>query len=840
MDRAFPDERKTPMTPPSGSPAPGEESRPSWKIHLGIFLVSMAVLALEVLQTRLFSLMLWHHVTYFVVTITLLGFAASGTAMAIFPVLYRGRAAAKASLYGLLFAVTTYLSLRLLGALRPQTLGGSWSSVDVAALFFSYFYLVIPFFFAGLSIGVLLKEMTSRAGILYAANLAGSGVGCFLFVLVITPLGGAAVTLLTATLGALGALALAWEDRGRGIRAAAAGTALLMAGLTTAAYFSPEKVLPVPVAKSKLLAKELSLGKKIERTLWSPLCRIDVLPVDSEEKRVYQDGDAPTTIWSGKKASSFPYDSYFYSLGYQALEGTHPDVLVIGPGGGIDVENALHYKARTIYAVEINGVTMRMVRRDYRGFSSRGRRWAVFDFPQVRPIVSEGRSWVRRSPLRFDLIQMTGTDTYAALASGAYVFSESYLYTVQAFREYLSHLKEDGLVTVLRFRFEPARESLKLASIAAKALKDLGVKDPGKHILVVNITIPLTAAQQRLIGIPAMLYAVTMVKRSPWTEAQLDTYRSWIARESGKGFLARIGWAPAAGGKKAEGDREYRDFFAAAAAGKEADFYARYPYDVAPITDDNPFFFKFHKWSALLEGKTQVGKMDYEALAGRDPIGLKILLSLLVFVTLAVLVLVILPLFFLPKRGGSPQKGRVFVYFFGIGLGFIFAEVSSLQRFVLFLGHPVYSLTVVLFSFLLFMGLGSFVSQRGKARTGSLLKGALALVLLFLALHVFLLPRLFLAFLPASEGVRMVVAVLAIAPLAFFMGFAFPLGLRITGRLGGGLVPWAWGVNGAASVIGSVLAVILAMAGGFTLVLGLSTLFYLAALLFSPRPGQWT
>ncbi len=820
------------LPPPAEGP-----SQASWKVHLGIFLVSLAVLALEVLQTRLFSLMLWHHVTYFVVTITLLGFAASGTAMAIFPALYRGRAAAKASLYALLFALTTFLSLRLLGALRPQTLGGSWSSVDVAALFFSYFYLVIPFFFAGLSVGVLLKAMTSRAGVLYAANLAGSGVGCFLFVLVITPLGGPAVTLLTAFIAALGALALAAHDGGKGVRRLSLGGTLLFLALTLAAYERPDAVLPVPVARTKLLARELSLGKKIERTLWSPLCRIDVLPVDPEEKRVYQDGDAPTTIWSGKKASAFPYDSYFYSLGYIPLKGTHPDVLVIGPGGGIDVENALHYGARRIYAVEINPVTLKMVRRDYRAFSARGRKHPVYEFPQVRPVASEGRAWVRRSPFRFDLIQMTGTDTYAALASGAYVFSESYLYTEQAFEEYLEHLKKDGIIAVLRFRFEPARESLKLASIAARALEDEGVRDPGKHILVINITIPLGPAQEKLIGIKEMLYAVTLVKRSPWTAAEIALYDRWIRAVDGKGFRARFGFAPAAAGKKARGDKEYLDFFAAAAAGKEADFFARYPYDVTPITDDLPFFFKFHKWSTFLEGKEKVGKLDYEALAGRAPIGLKILLSLLVFVSLAVLVLVILPLFFLPRRGGSPQKGRVFTYFFGIGLGFIFAEVASLQRFVLFLGHPTYSLTVVLFSFLLFMGLGSLVSQGRRIGSTAPLRRALGLVILFLLLHVFLLPRVFQAFLPSPEGVRMLVAVTTIAPLAFFMGFAFPLGLRITGGIGEALVPWAWGVNGAASVIGSVLAVILAMAGGFSLVLGLSTLFYLAALALPPEPA---
>ena len=826
------------MTHPTSTPPRGELPGATWKVHLGIFLVSLSVLALEVLQTRLFSLMLWHHVTYFVVTITLLGFAASGTAMAIFPGLYRGRAAAKASLYALFFALTTFLSLRLLAALRPQTLGGSWSSVDVAALFFSYFYLVIPFFFAGLSVGVLLKAMTSRAGALYAANLAGSGVGCFLFVLVITPLGGAAVTLLTAFIAALGALALAWEDGGRGIRGISLGGAALFLALTAAARFSPEGVLPVPVAQSKLLAREISQGKKIERSIWSPLCRIDVVPVDPEEKRVYQDGDAPTTIWSGRKAAAFPYDTYFYSLGYLALQGIRPDVLVIGPGGGIDVETALHYRARSVYAVEINPVTLEMVREDYRNFSARGRKYAVFEFPQVRPVASEGRAWVRRSPLKFDLIQMTGTDTYAALASGAYVFSESYLYTEQAFREYLEHLKKDGVVAVLRFRFEPARESLKLASIAAKALRDMGVRDPGSHILVVNITIPLGPAQKKLIGIDEMLYAVTLVKKSPWTAAQVARYGKWISWVDGKGYSARFGFAPAAGGGKPKGDKEYLEFFAAAAAGGLAGFYEGYPYDVEPITDDRPFFFKFHKWSSFLGGKEKVGRLDYEALAGRDPIGLKILLSLLVFVSLAVLVLVILPLFFLPGGGRSPQKGRVFIYFFGIGLGFIFAEVASLQRFVLFLGHPTYSLTVVLFSFLLFMGLGSLASQAGRARNTAPLRTALGLVLLFLLLHVFLLPSLFRTFLSSPEGIRMLVAVFVIAPLAFFMGFAFPLGLRITGGLGGRLVPWAWGVNGAASVIGSVLAVILAMAGGFTLVLGLSTLFYLAALLLPPEPAR--
>ena len=464
----------------------------------------------------------------------------------------------------------------------------------------------------------------------------------------------------------------------------------------------------------------------------------------------------------------------------------------------------------------------------------------------MAPIASEGRAWLRRSDAAFDVIQMTGTDTYAALASGAHVFSESYLYTVEAFQEYLDHLTPDGVAAILRFRFEPPRESLKLAAIAARALKSRGADDPGAHILVVNITQPLSREHQALFGMDRIRYAVTLMKRSPWKAEEIELYGRWreeINRDltdpvRSMGFFATEGFSPAAGGKPASGDREYLDFFAAAAAGREQDFFRGYAYDVSPATDDKPFFFKFHRWSDVLGGPRSGEKIDYEALAVRDPIGLRILLALLLLVTAAVLLIVLLPLAFLRRRGPAPQKMRVFVYFFGIGLGFIFAEIAALQRFVLFLGHPTYSLTVVLFGFLFFMGLGSLATRGLALRSRIPTRLALGGVLALLLLHGLFLPAVFRECLHLPEAGRMAVAALCIAPLAFLMGFAFPTGMGITDRVAPGLVPWAWGVNGAASVTGSVAAILLAMAGGFTLVLALAGAAYLSALILVPDPSR--
>jgi spermidine synthase len=876
-------------------------------------LISVATLAVQVLQTRLFSVMLWHHLTYMVVTVTLLGFAAGGSLLAVWPRLGRlgGDPRIAVSVCCSLFGLTLIAAFALLAHSPLDTLDIEQDRTKYFWLFLRYAWLVVPFVFAGLAIGSALQQFEASVHKTYFWNLLGSGLGGFLFVLLIRPLGGPGCLFLFASLGGLaGLLAL------HGARSPAArvlGLAALL--LWPAALAWPqarEGLVPVHPARSKALAtfdgfyREVASALRAQdpayppleaahrTTRWSPLCRLDTLPfpqqpqhaeldrrdpADAPRKQihVFQDGDAPTVIWSRGYARSVDYDATFYGLGYRLVR--QPAVLIIGPGGGNDVELALHHDARAVTAVEINGDTLAMVRREFGAFTGH-----VYERPRVTAVHSEGRSFLRRSGGTYDLLQMSGTDTYAALTSGSYIFSESYLYTEEAFDDYFAHLSERGVVSVIRFNFEPPRETLKLVATAARALRKLGVPDPRRHVLVVH-QVDRQAQRfaeevvrqgpperlERLRGFvdlmihEPMRYAWLAFARTPFTAADVAAVRAALpALNRNPDVQHSFAWAAAApdapaasrpedggaGGGTTRGD--YARFFDAFAAGPaaEARFYDRYPndaltpdakpslyrYDVRPASDDRPFFFHFHRWGDVWRGLSVASAAGYVALTGSEPIGLYVLAALLIQTLLATLLLVILPLFrlgFRPPPGGS-SRARILAYFAALGIAYLLVEITTVQRFVLYLGHPTYALTWGLAAFLVCSGLGSALAGRlGLARRGAAL-AALAVVALLLA-HALWLPAFLHATLDASDAARVALMVAAIAPVAFLMGMPFPTGLKLLGSDARGTIAWAFGVNGAASVLSSIVAIVLAMQAGFSVVFLVAAALYLLAAATVPR-----
>ncbi|MBK8978222.1 MAG: hypothetical protein IPM29_20145 [Planctomycetes bacterium] len=862
------------------------EARAGRGMLLAVFLISAALLAVQVLQTRLFSVMLWHHLTYMVVTITLLGFGAGGALYAVFPAIGRigGHARISVALCCSLFSLTLIAAFSILGHDPTDTLDIEQDRSRYFWLFVNYAYLIVPFLFAGLGVAIALQEYRGSVHKIYFWNLLGSGVGAFLFLLLVRTVGGPGCLFLFASLGGVAALSALTGGLPR-----AALPARVLAVLATAiwplALIFPGNaagVVPIQPAASKALTSSRDLYElqaqlerqrdptfplpdpRFDRTIWSPLCRLDTLQPpqsrDAVEKdrdepaadprvqvHVFQDGDAPTVIWSNSFARDYAYDQSFYGLGYRLVET--PKVLVIGPGGGNDVETALHYGAREVTAVDINGDTLAMVQDEV--FS---KLTDVYSRDKVTPVHSEGRSYLRRSGQKYDLIQMSGTDTYAALSSGSYIFSESYLYTVEAFEDYFDHITDDGVVSIIRFRFEPPRETLKLVATAAEALRHRGITDPRRHFLVVNqenrgpvtyaaLLGQLAAAGNQLAKEMAprferyypepLRYAVALMRLEPFTEQDVATIRAALAPMAVPDVSHELYYAAGFGDADSN---EYHGLLTAAASGPEAleKFVSDYAYHIEPATDDKPFFFNFGSWSDV--DPTSSGAGDYETIAGREPIGLYILLAMGLQTILATALLVLVPLLRLRRhapRGSS--RLRVFTYFTALGLAFLLVEISSLQRYVLYLGHPTYSLSIGLASFLVFSGLGS--ATAGALRLGRVGAAiAAALVVLGLIASAYLLPDLLVSTLAYDETSRVLIAIATIAPLAFFMGMPFPTGLRLLAGEARGVIAWAFGINGSASVVASILAIVLAMEFGFSLVAVVAAALYLLAALTVPQP----
>jgi hypothetical protein len=466
----------------------------------------------------------------------------------------------------------------------------------------------------------------------------------------------------------------------------------------------------------------------------------------------------------------------------------------------VDVQNALALGARRVTAVEINPVILDLVTHRYRD-----RVGGVFSDPRVRTVRDEGRSYVARSRERWDVLQITLIDTWAASASGAYSLSENYLYTTDAMRSFLEHLKPGGLLSITRWYYETPR----LTSLVRAALTRLGVRDPSRHVVVLE----------------ERLRSLMLAKREPFTPGEAAAIRAFASR-SGARILQHDPLSPS--------DSSFYGAFLG--AGDPRRFYAATDFALSPVSDESPFFFQMTRWSRVRLSALGrfTGRAFLEPLA--LPVGQIALLAALALALLLSLALLAVPL----AARAVPRQGRWrwLGYFFGLGVGYIAVEVVLMQRLALLLGHPTYSVTLVLFAILLFSGLGAAWSDARRASAQAQAMPLLVALLAALAFVAFALPALTPGWLAHPFPARVALALAVVAPLAFLMGMPFPLGVRALGPSGSARLPWGWAANGCGSVLGSVGAVLGAMVSSFAAVLVGAALVYAGALaLLARAPG---
>lgn len=849
-----------------------------------LFLVSAGLLLFEIALTKIFSIILWYHFGFLVISIALLGFATSGVWLALNPgVLERGP--------GLLARLCGWsaLSTAVVLWLVIHTDVDAFSVIadrNEGGLLFQVLVLLVPFFFLGAAVSATLTLHRERAGPVYSANLLGSGAGCAVAIVLFDGFNLSApdAVLAAALLMACAGLCYAAADGGSGARVPAAAVALLAAafgwgGRSAALHLAAPKSKPlhhverfdreqhpqaidlpdgttavftdyrvegevasyrtpheewrsVPLAELPRDAEgriALRPASLVEFTEWTSLSRVDAFTWPSAE--------GPWGLWGLSSAWNGPYppqkgitiDSWAmtnvmaWGGGERGEQGEPPEILeylpaslvhrirpgaeilCIGAGGGMDLLTAKRFGARRIVGVEINPGVVRAARSvlDFQG--------GLYDparHPEVAVHVAEGRHFLERDPERYDVVQLSGVDTASTTQAGAFSLSENFLYTREAFRTYLEHTREGGLVTLTRWVLPDSegypREELRLFVLAWSALADLGIADPGRHIYLVE----------------SNGFSVVLFGREPFTEAELATLDATSAEKRfthlyhpahPSAFLHPITREPAP---------NQFDLFAAA-ADKEA-FLDAYPYDVAPPRDDRPFFFETSRFRRLLRRES-----FFNPLGGVTAHGiLALLLALLAGVAW---LFVIAPL----RRLGAGRGKRLaplLAYFGALGLGFILVEVVLAQKFILYLGSPLYALAVVLFSVLLFSGIGSALSGRVREP-----RRALAVVVVLALAYPWLCDALFDATLQLPTPARIAIAVLLLAPLATAMGMPFALGIGRIARGPSALVAWAWGINGYTSVVGSVLTVVLSIAIGFNAVVWIGALVYAAAWLTAPK-----
>ena len=775
---------------------------PEKDLLAGLAFTSFAALLLELALTRLFSVVLFYHFAFLAISIALLGLGAGGVSAYL---LKSRLARIDTRLLAARLCLTN--AAVVVGVLEivlhvPVALQVSWANFGrLTAL---YLAAAIPFFLTGILFAIVFARETQRIPRLYGADLCGGALACLAVVPLLNWVGGPNVVLVAgATMAAAGAI---WAGSHAQRRNAALLTLALLA-LIGANYSGG--LLDVVYAKGRFREPG-----RMEFARWNALSRVEV-DREGGAKVVVIDADASTYIMNAEVARwhETEWEKDLMSAPPALANVLRPqgEFAIIGPGGGVDVLRAIANGSPSVTGIEINPIiATTIMRQRYADYSQH-----LYDRPDVHIQVTDGRSFLRSTPQQFDVVQMTLVDTWASTAAGAFALSENNLYTVEAFREYFNHLKPDGMIAITRWEFRHPREALRVVAVAMEALHGLGVAHPERNFIV--------ASQGSLEedGIPV----VVLAKKTPFTDAEEDAVNAHLDKYPQLEPL----YLPSDPGNNA--------FSAMIASNDPYGFARAYAYNTAPVTDNAPFFFFTLKPGQILGEKGLSRNIDWKV-----NLGVLVLLLVLLISFVAVLAFLILPLAL--GSGKGRQSALPLLYFVAVGLGYILVEIAFIQRFVLFLGHPTYALTVVIFLLMLSSGAGSLSSRLWLPQTNS---GwvPLLLVIVTLLADVFFLPSRLTALVGMGFGYRLLVSGILLAPLGFVMGMPFPTGLRAlaalpapefpAGQTGSdNAIEWAWAMNAAASVLGSVLAMVIAIQFGLTVTLACGAAAYVMALLLMP------
>jgi len=771
-------------------------TEPGRYTYIGLFLTTLSLLQLELFLTRIFSVTMWYHFAFMAISLAMFGLAAGAVLVEIIKT--KAKPNTTLTRTALLFAFSSAVCFvaQLYIEVNPDR--------EILNTALAFVIIAVPFVFAGMTVCVALTRFPRHTGSLYAADLAGSAAGCVLTIPILDHIHAPTAVLLNAGIAALGALFFACDERPQGLsRTRIAVSAALCGVLISVGLVN----LSARLVDIRWIKGGRNYGGGLYEK-WNALSRIHVRQNDSRpfgwglsprytsDQKVEQlylniDSGAATVITkfdgSVEPLQHLKYD--VTALAHYLRQDT--SVLVIGVGGGRDILTSLVFGQRHVTGVEINPDIIDVL----------GSRFAEFAGNlQTRPAVTlvhdEARSYIARSKEQFGIIQASLIDTWAATSAGAYVLTENGLYTKEAWVTFLNHLTADGILTMSRWYYEaqPA-ETLRLAGLATAALTDAGIEDPRQHVIIVRKQDSSESGQYSV--------ATILVSKRPFTSEEIDRVDQ-VARS--------MEFVPVLTPKFAE----LRDFEAVASRSGYANLIRTYPLNIAAPTDDTPFFFHMLRATDLLKPSTYQGMNEINLKA------VKVLGTLLAIVTGLSLTAIVLPMLVRPHvRNG--QTGPMVTYFAAIGLAFMMVEIGQLERLIVFLGHPIYGLTVVLFVLLLASSLGSLMSDRfGKY---------IWLLPLFLVTFVVGSPVITNRLIAEATWLRILVSAVLLFPSGFLMGMAFPVGMKHARRREGAPAAWYWGINGAFSVISSVLAVVVAVFWGITATLLVGVAAYVIALL---------
>ena len=806
---------------------------------LSVALLAGSIIAYEITLVRLFSIAQWHHFAHMIISLALLGFGASGTAISLTQRWLMGnqwksdevarRFHNTYTTCGLLYSIGVVGCFVLHQYVPFNPLMLVWQPSQVLSIFVLYLILSLPFFFGAACIGLALLRFAGNVNRLYFFDLFGSGIGALGIIVTMYLIPPAQNLTLISAVGFCAMLIANWESwKTRQWRRIVPITGLAAAFIGYL-LFNP---ISIKISPYKGLSSTLNFpDAQILNERHSPFGLLHVvrsgliravpgLSLNAQQPvqpqlGIFTDADGMTAItdFRGDLSKLGYLGDTTSAVAYHLIELPH--VLVLGAGGGGDVLNALYHGAVSVDAVELNPQVLELVAKEHKDFA--GHIYGPDSPYPVQVHVAEARGFVRATTKRYDLIQIALLDSVSASAAGTHALSESYLYTVEAFTDLYQHLTPGGIISITRWLKTPPRDMIRLFGTAVVALEQSDGAVPA----------------QQLAMIRGWRTGTLLIKKGTFNAADRAAIQNFCRERS-----FDLAYYPQMPEVEANRYNQLAEpiFFRAAQAILSNDrkqFYEGYPFNIRPTTDNRPYFFQFLRFDSLVQMVRTVGRSAIPFIEW----GYLLLIATLIQAVLAGVVLILIPLFFLKREDTSSithnsrfTNWQVFVYFLSLGVGFMFIEMSFIQKFLLLLANPTYAVAVVLCAFLLFAGLGSLFSLKLRA-IGKLRQPPIAVAIGMLSVialvYLQLLPPIFHRFLASSDVLKIAVSIGLIAPLAFFMGMPFPLGIDWLQRHHPHLIAWAWGINGYASVVSAILATCLAIAFGFNIVILLAVGIYL-------------
>ncbi|HLO27038.1 MAG TPA: hypothetical protein VK187_13075, partial [Geobacteraceae bacterium] len=722
-------------------------------IPLTILLTSSASLAYEVALTRIFSISLWYHFAFMIISIAMLGFAASGAALSLYPAL---REIGRLQLYALFLGIAIPASYLLANAVPFDPVRLGWERTQFLFIALYYVILAVPFFCAGLVVATAFAAQSSQAGLFYGADLLGAGLGS-LGVLVLLGMASPERGVFVISAIALAAVCLTGRLR---LRCAA----LLLIALDCLFLITPPRFAALRISPYKGLPNALQYpGAAPLQTYHAPFARIDTFtspavrfapglslrylaPLPRQIGLAIDGGDLTAITAAGDRKALEFLDFLPAALPY--VLGEKRRVLVLDPQGGLQALVAQRSGAERIVKVEGNPSLVRVVRQDWGGFSG--------NIYERNTFTGLGRSWLQGQREEFDIIDISlqGIEPY-----GSFGIAEDYRFTLEAFKEYFGHLGTNGILGLNLYIIPPPRSELRLLATMVRALEEQGIREPARHLAAVR----------------SWGSIILVAKRSPLAAAEIETIRRFAA-ERRFDLLHYPGITAAESGIyiKSRGADYFRAFAAILDPRQQGEFMADYMFDVAPVTDDRPFFTYFlklnrtgdiyramgRKWQFFLEEGYIVPAVFCQVLV----------LSLGLFLA---------PAFVRRERTNEEVRGRRFLpYFAFLGIGYMFVETALIQKTILPLEHPSSAVAAVLASLLVSSGMGSLLSQRFKPLRTPAVPVVIALLIIVYGLFV---PAVSTLIAPKTLPIKVILVFLELFPLGLFMGIPFPTGLQRIG-----------------------------------------------------------